>query len=59
MPLGLVARPSWGPPILQLFLEQNEDEAEKMAEKEEKAREIEKSTIKVSQCGVVFQCVCP
>ncbi len=32
---------------VQLFLEQNEEEAEKMAEKEEKAREIEKSTIKV------------
>ncbi|KAL4439755.1 hypothetical protein ABPG75_002756 [Micractinium tetrahymenae] len=30
----------------ELFLEQNEEEAEKMAEKEEKAREIEKSTIK-------------
>lgn len=35
--------------FLQLFLEQNEEEAEKMAEKEEKAREIEKSTIKVSE----------
>lgn len=34
-------------PTVQLFLEQNEEEAEKMAEKEEKAREIEKSTIKV------------
>lgn len=31
----------------QLFLEQNEDEAEKMEAKEEKQREIEKSQIKV------------
>lgn len=30
----------------ELFLEQNEEEAEKMTEKEDKAREIEKSTIK-------------
>lgn len=38
--------------MLQLFLEQNKEEAEKMAEKEEKAREIEKSTIKVGcACG--------
>ena len=34
-------------PCLQLFLEQNEDEAGKMAEKEDKQREIEKSNIKV------------
>jgi hypothetical protein len=37
---------------LQLFLEQNEDEAEKMAEKEEKQKEIEKSTIKASAVWV-------
>ena len=35
------------PARLQLFLEQNEDEAGKMAEKEDKQREIEKSNIKV------------
>lgn len=33
--------------LLQLFLEQNEEEAEKMEAKEEKQREIEKSQIKV------------
>lgn len=40
-------------PLLQLFLEQNEEEAEKMEAKEEKQREIEKSQIKVRRraCG--------
>lgn len=39
------------PCLLQLFLEQNEDEAEKMEAKEEKQREIEKSQIKVRRGG--------
>lgn len=37
---------------MQLFLEQNEGEAEKMAEKEEKQKEIEKSTIKACDSQV-------
>lgn len=41
--------PAPPPPLLQLFLEQNEEEAEKMEAKEEKQREIEKSQIKVRQ----------
>ena len=39
------------PHHLQLFLEQNEEEAEKMAEKEEKQKEIVQSTIKVGAGG--------
>lgn len=44
-PVRCTLQPPLAPP--QLFLEQNEEEAEKMEAKEEKQREIEKSQIKV------------
>jgi hypothetical protein len=42
---------------LQLFLEKNEVEAEVMAVKEEKAKEIEKSTIKVGAAAGNMMCL--
>lgn len=47
----LPRRPAHPASVLQLFLEQNEEEAEKMEAKEEKQREIEKSQIKVRGGG--------